>query len=150
MGESQVFGPEVLKDAERQVQMSRENLKIAQSHQKSYIDKWRRDLSFNVGNFVYLKLSPMRGTKRFKVKGKLAPRYAGLSKFWIAREKWLINLSYHHSYQMYTTCLCVPAQEVFMSFRRADTDGTAWSRRRSIIQREANQNFGYRRTSDSQ
>jgi hypothetical protein len=39
MGESQVFGPEVLKDAERQVQMSRENLKIAQSHQKSYVDK---------------------------------------------------------------------------------------------------------------
>jgi hypothetical protein len=31
-----VFGSEVLKDAERQVQMIRENLRIAQSHQKSY------------------------------------------------------------------------------------------------------------------
>jgi hypothetical protein len=39
MGESQVFGPEVLKDVERQVQMIRENLKIAQSHQKSYAGK---------------------------------------------------------------------------------------------------------------
>jgi hypothetical protein len=77
MGESQSFRPEVLKDAERQVQMIRENLKIAQSRQKSYADKRRRDLSFEVGDFVYPKVSPMRGTKRFKVKGKLAPRYVG-------------------------------------------------------------------------
>jgi hypothetical protein len=33
--------------------------------------------SFEVGDFVYLKVSPMRGTKRFKVKRKLAPRYVG-------------------------------------------------------------------------
>jgi hypothetical protein len=72
-GESQVFASEVLKDAERQVQMIRESLKIAQSCQKSYADKRRRDLSFKVGHFVYLKGSPMRGTRRFKVKGKLAP-----------------------------------------------------------------------------
>jgi hypothetical protein len=52
----------------------RENLKVAQSRQKSYTDK-RRDLSFEVGDFKYLKVSPMRGTRRFKVKGKLAPRY---------------------------------------------------------------------------
>jgi hypothetical protein len=50
-----VFGPEVLKDAKRQVQMITENLKIAQSRQKSYADKRRRDLSFEVADFVYLK-----------------------------------------------------------------------------------------------
>jgi hypothetical protein len=38
-GESYVFGPEVLRDAERQVEMTRENLKVAQSRQKSYADK---------------------------------------------------------------------------------------------------------------
>jgi hypothetical protein len=43
MGESQVFGPKVLKDVERQVQMIRENLRINQSRQKSYTDKRRRD-----------------------------------------------------------------------------------------------------------
>jgi hypothetical protein len=69
-----VLGPKVPKDDERQVQMIRENLKIAQSHQKSYTDK---DLSFEVGDFVYLKVSPMRGTRRFNVKGNLAPRYVG-------------------------------------------------------------------------
>jgi hypothetical protein len=57
--------------------MVRESLKVAQTRQKSYADKRRRDLSFQVGDFVYLKVSPMRGTRRFKVKGKLAPRYVG-------------------------------------------------------------------------
>jgi hypothetical protein len=76
-GESQVFGPEVLKDVEKQVQMVCESLKVAQSRQKSYADKRRRDLSFEIGDFVYLKVSPMRGTRRFRVKGKLAPRYVG-------------------------------------------------------------------------
>jgi hypothetical protein len=76
-GESHVFGPEVLNDAEKQVQMVRESLKVAQTRQKSYADKRRRDLSFGVGDFVYLNVSPMRGTRRFKVKGKLAPRYVG-------------------------------------------------------------------------
>jgi hypothetical protein len=76
-GESQIFGAEVLKDSEKHVWMVQENPKIAQSQQKSYADKRRRDLSFEIGDFVYLKVSPMRGTRRFKVKGKLAPRYVG-------------------------------------------------------------------------
>jgi hypothetical protein len=46
-----VFGPEVLRDAEKQFQMIRENLKVAQSCQKSYANK-RRDLSFEIGDFV--------------------------------------------------------------------------------------------------
>jgi hypothetical protein len=79
-GESQVFRPEVLKDAEKQVQMVRKSLKVAQSQQKSYVNKRRRDLSFEIGDFVYLKVSPMRGTCRFRVKGKLAPRYVELFK----------------------------------------------------------------------
>jgi hypothetical protein len=35
-------------------------------------------LAFAVGYRVYLKVSPLRGTKRFLVKGKLAPRYVEL------------------------------------------------------------------------
>jgi hypothetical protein len=57
--------------------MIRENLRVAQSRQKSYVDKRRRDLSFEVGGFVYLKVSPLRGTRSYKVKGKWAPRYVG-------------------------------------------------------------------------
>jgi hypothetical protein len=76
-GESKVFRPKVLKDVEKEVQMVHESLMVAQSRQKSYADKRRRDLSFEIRDFVYLKVSPMRGTSRFSVKGKLAPRYVG-------------------------------------------------------------------------
>jgi hypothetical protein len=50
------------------------------SQQKSYIDHRRRKLSFQVCDFVYLKVSPMRGLHRFKIRGKLAPRYIGSFK----------------------------------------------------------------------
>jgi hypothetical protein len=55
-------------------------LKLAQSRQKSYADHRRRNLSFQVGDFVYLKVSPMRGLHHFKIRGKLAPRYIGSFK----------------------------------------------------------------------
>jgi hypothetical protein len=64
-----------LKDAEKQVQMVHESLKVAQSRQKTYADKRRRDLSFEIGDFTHLKVSPMRGPHRFRVKGKLAQWY---------------------------------------------------------------------------
>jgi hypothetical protein len=34
-------------------------------------------LEFEDGNHVYLSVSPMKGVKRFGVKGKLAPHYIG-------------------------------------------------------------------------
>jgi hypothetical protein len=74
-GERKVFGPNILQEAKKQVCMVRENLRVAQSRQKSYTDHRRRELSFEVGDFVYLKVSPMRGLRRFKVRGKLAPRF---------------------------------------------------------------------------
>jgi hypothetical protein len=61
MGDRRVFRPDVLEEAEKQVRMVRENLRIGQSRQKSYADHRRRGLSFEVGDFVYLKVSPMRG-----------------------------------------------------------------------------------------
>jgi hypothetical protein len=72
-----VFGPDVLRNAEEQVRMIRDNLRVAQSRQKSYADIRRRELSFKVGDYVYLKVSPMRNVRRFNMKGKLAPRYVG-------------------------------------------------------------------------
>jgi hypothetical protein len=72
-----VFDPEILLEAEENIRMVRENLKAAQSRQRSYADTRRRELSFEVGDYVYLKVSPIRGIKRFGVKGKLAPRYIG-------------------------------------------------------------------------
>jgi hypothetical protein len=73
----QFFGPELIQEAEEQVRMIRENLRIAQSRQKSYADNRRRLLEFKEGDHVYLKVSPIRGMRRFKVKGKLSPRFIG-------------------------------------------------------------------------
>jgi hypothetical protein len=75
--ERKVFGPDILQEAEKQVHMVRENLRVTQSRQKSYTDHRRRELSFEVEDFVYLKVSLMRGLRHFKVRGKLAPRFIG-------------------------------------------------------------------------
>ncbi|MBJ4058732.1 hypothetical protein JGD43_25790 [Salmonella enterica subsp. enterica serovar Goldcoast] len=76
-GEGQVLGPDLLKDAKDQVRSIREKLKTAQTRQKSYVDNRRRDLTFTPGDQVYLKVSPLKGMRRFRVSGKLAPRYIG-------------------------------------------------------------------------
>jgi hypothetical protein len=76
-GERKLFGPEIIQEAEEQVQQIRENLRTAQSRQKSYADTRRRLLEFKEGDYVYLKVSPLRGMRRFKVKGKLSPRFIG-------------------------------------------------------------------------
>nr|CAD1835646.1 unnamed protein product [Ananas comosus var. bracteatus] len=77
VGERAEFGPDVLREAEEKVRLARKRLLMAQSRQKSYADKRRRDLTFVVGDRVFLKVSPMRGVKRFRVRGKLSPRYIG-------------------------------------------------------------------------
>ncbi|KAK1660210.1 hypothetical protein QYE76_048369 [Lolium multiflorum] len=77
VGESQVFGPDVLREAEAKVHKIREYLKTTQSRKKSCADKTRREMTFEIGDFVYLKVSPLKGMQRFQLKGKLAPRYVG-------------------------------------------------------------------------
>jgi hypothetical protein len=59
----------------RESALIRRRLLEAQSRQKSYADNRRRELRFEEGDFVYLKVSPMRDVRRFQVKGKLAPRF---------------------------------------------------------------------------
>ena len=77
MGDRGYFGPDFIKEAREKVNIIRSHLKAAQSRQKSYADKRRRPLEFAARDYVYLKVSPMRGVHRFGVHGKLAPRYVG-------------------------------------------------------------------------
>jgi hypothetical protein len=74
-GERQFFGIEIIQEEEEQVRFIRENLRTAQSRQKSYADTRRRLLEFKEGDHVYLKVSTIWGMRRFKVKGKLSPRF---------------------------------------------------------------------------
>ena len=74
-GERVIFGPDLVVDAEEQVRRVRTNLQAARDRKKGYEDKRRRPLAFEVNDRVYLRVSPLKGVKRFGIKGKLAPRY---------------------------------------------------------------------------
>jgi hypothetical protein len=76
-GERPLFGPDMINEAEAQARIVHERLKTAQSRQKSYYDKHHKDVSYEVGEKVYLRVSPLKGVRRFGIRGKLAPRYVG-------------------------------------------------------------------------
>ena len=77
VGDRQLFGPDLIKESEQKVKLIRDRLKVAQSRQKSYADSKRKETVYEVGDRAYLRVSPLRGTKHFGVKGKLAPRFVG-------------------------------------------------------------------------
>ena len=76
-GEAALLGPQIVEETTEKIRIIRDHLKTAQSRQKSYADKRRRPLEFEVGDFVFLKVKAHRGFIRFGSKGKLAPRYIG-------------------------------------------------------------------------
>ena len=121
VGECTLTGPALIKEAEDRVAEIREKLKATQSRQKSYSDKRRRKLSFEVGDYVYLKVSPIRGTRRFQIQGKFAPRYIGpyrvvkrvgavAYRIQLPEEKSDIHPVFHVS--QLRKCLRVPEQEI--------------------------------------
>jgi hypothetical protein len=105
-----------LKDVDKQVQMVCEGLKVAQSRQKSYADKKRRDLSFDIRDFVYLKVSPMRGTRRFRVKGKLALRYVGPFKIIDCKGAQLSEVHDVFHVSQLKKCLRMPEEQLPMEY----------------------------------
>ncbi|KAI3518319.1 hypothetical protein L1887_06914 [Cichorium endivia] len=76
-GEKQFAGPEIVQQTADKVKVIRERLKSAQDRQKSYADKKRRPIEFQVGDKVMLKVSPWKGVIRFGKRGKLSPRFLG-------------------------------------------------------------------------
>jgi ribosomal protein L21E len=117
----QFFGPELIQEAKEQVCIIRENLRVAQTRQKSYADIRRRPLEFEEGDHVYLKVSPLRGLRRVKVKGKLSPRFIG--PFGVFRQIGEMvyqlelpdNLSDVHNVfhvSQLKKCLCVPKEQL--------------------------------------
>jgi hypothetical protein len=77
IGEKTLEGPAFVKEAEEKVALIRKRLLEARSRHKSYADNRRRELRFEEGDFVYLKVFLMRWVKRFQVKGKLASWFVG-------------------------------------------------------------------------
>ncbi|KAD6454380.1 hypothetical protein E3N88_09086 [Mikania micrantha] len=77
IGDSQVVGPELIQETSDKITIIQSRLKAARDRQKSYADRRRKPLEFQVGDRVLLKVSPWKGVVRFGKKGKLAPRYVG-------------------------------------------------------------------------
>jgi hypothetical protein len=75
-GERRYYGINFVEEAEKKVRIIQQNKNVAQSHQKNYADKRRRPLEFEVGDYVYLKVTPMK-KKQFGIKKKLAVRFIG-------------------------------------------------------------------------
>jgi hypothetical protein len=72
-----IFGPNLVDEDEATVCCIQDNLKVTKLHQETYANKRCRLLEFEVRDHVYLRVSSMKGVKRFGMKGKLAPCYIG-------------------------------------------------------------------------
>ncbi|GKA12147.1 putative reverse transcriptase domain-containing protein [Tanacetum coccineum] len=77
VGESQLTGPELVRETTEMIVQIKNRLITARSRQKSYADVRRKPMEFNVGDMVMLKVSPWKGVIRFGKRGKLSPRYVG-------------------------------------------------------------------------
>lgn len=61
VGESKIIGLELIQNMKEHLRIIRDKLLVAQSWQKSYANNHRKNLSFKEGDWIFLKLSPMRG-----------------------------------------------------------------------------------------
>jgi hypothetical protein len=68
VGEKRYYGIDFVEQTEEQVCTIQTHIVAAQSRQKSYADRRRKPIEFEVGDFVYLKVSPMKSVKCFGVK----------------------------------------------------------------------------------
>ncbi|GKD45113.1 putative reverse transcriptase domain-containing protein [Tanacetum coccineum] len=77
VGDSQLIGPELIRETTKKIVQIKHRLLTARSRQKSYADVRRKPMEFSVGDMVMLKVSPWKGVIRFGKRGKLSPRYVG-------------------------------------------------------------------------
>ena len=77
LNEQKVIGPDIVKDIEVKVQVIGKRLKATNDQQKSYADLKRKDIEYEVGDKVFLKVSSWRKILRFSQKGKLSLRFIG-------------------------------------------------------------------------
>ncbi|GJW79733.1 putative reverse transcriptase domain-containing protein [Tanacetum coccineum] len=74
---AQILGPELIQETTEKIVQIKQKMQAARDRQKSYADKKRKPMDFQVGDKVMLKVSPWKGVVRFGKRGKLNPRYVG-------------------------------------------------------------------------
>ncbi|GJS85316.1 putative reverse transcriptase domain-containing protein [Tanacetum coccineum] len=80
VGDSQLTGPELIRETTEKIVQIKNRLLTARSRQKSYADRRTKPLEFEFGDMVLLKVSLWKGTVHFGKRGKLSPRYIGSFK----------------------------------------------------------------------
>ncbi|GJW26964.1 putative reverse transcriptase domain-containing protein [Tanacetum coccineum] len=75
VGEAQLTGPELIQETTEKIVLIKQRMQAAQDRQKSYADRKRKPMEFEVRDRVMLKVSPWKGVVRFSKQGKLNPRY---------------------------------------------------------------------------
>src|SRR4051812_26071004 len=73
VGESQIFGPDILRESEEKVHKIHEHLKTAQSRQKIYADKIRLDLA-SISGFCVSQSVAFEGNATFLAQRKVSPQ----------------------------------------------------------------------------
>ncbi|KAA0065968.1 pol protein [Cucumis melo var. makuwa] len=77
VGEQRMLGPKLFQTTNAAIQKIRDHMLTTQSREKNYADERRKDLEFDVGDMVFLKIAPMKSVIRFEKKGKLSPHFVG-------------------------------------------------------------------------
>ncbi|GJZ63250.1 putative reverse transcriptase domain-containing protein [Tanacetum coccineum] len=77
VGDAQLTGLEIVRETTEKIIQIKHRLQASRDRQRSYADKRRKPLEFQVGDKVMLKVSPWKGVIRFGKRGKLNPRYIG-------------------------------------------------------------------------
>ena len=77
VGVKRILGPELIEQTKQSVETIKKRLVAAQDRQRKYADLGRRDMSFDIGEKVLLKVSPWKGVVRFGKRNKLSPRFIG-------------------------------------------------------------------------
>lgn len=77
IGERKLISPKMVQQTEEKVKTIKDCLKISSNRKKFYANLKRRDIEYQVGDKVFLKVSPWKKIMRFGQKGKLSPQFIG-------------------------------------------------------------------------
>ena len=77
LSEKKIIGLDLIQETKENVKMIRERLIVAMDRQKSNADMIRKNIRYEIGEKVFLKVSPWKKVMRFGKKGKLSPRFIG-------------------------------------------------------------------------
>nr|GEZ15524.1 putative reverse transcriptase domain-containing protein [Tanacetum cinerariifolium] len=75
--EAPLTSPEMIQETMEKIILIKQRIQVVQDRQKSYADRKRNPMEFEVEDRVMLKVSPWKGVVRFIKRGKLNPRYIG-------------------------------------------------------------------------